>query len=67
MMQLEEWESKWTLNEVLKGLEDKTERNRSIDVIVNFWEPVEVDKNCVVNAILTICDFRIPVILIIFE
>jgi hypothetical protein len=27
--------------------EHKTERFRSIEVIVNFWEPVEVGKNCV--------------------
>jgi hypothetical protein len=27
------------------GPEHKTERFRSIEVIVNFWEPVEVDKN----------------------
>jgi hypothetical protein len=27
------------------GPEHKTERFRSIEVIVNFWEPVEVGKN----------------------
>jgi hypothetical protein len=27
------------------GPEDKTERFRVIEVIVNFWEPVEVGQN----------------------
>jgi hypothetical protein len=29
-------------------LEHKTERFRAIEVIVNFWEPVEVGKNGVI-------------------
>jgi hypothetical protein len=29
------------------GPEHKTERFRAIEVIVNFWEQVEVGKNCV--------------------
>jgi hypothetical protein len=29
------------------GPEHKTERFTSIEVIVNFWEPVKVGKNCI--------------------
>jgi alpha-L-fucosidase len=35
--------------------EHKTERFRSIEVIVNFWEPVEVGKNGVFLTNTALC------------
>jgi hypothetical protein len=46
------------------GPEHKTERLRSIGVIVNFWEPVEVTKNCVRLDILLKKSLNIQVFMV---
>jgi hypothetical protein len=42
------------------GPEHKTERFRSIEVIVNFWEPVEIGKNVYFSCKII---FKIPILI----